>query len=601
MNVYLVDLALRAPFRVGKVELRSWPTVIVELGDGRGECTPLPIPGWTPAEVTRALAAVDGDALLAAPDLASALARIPSASPPVRAALDVALHDHFARRAGVAVWQLVGAPDPAGAPAACFSLGVQPGPEAVAGALSTAAGFERLKLKVGAGAEVDLAVVREVRARDPRELQLDANGAWSFAEAVRVLPALAELGVALVEQPVTHGDPEAWARLREALAGRPCPPLVADESIVEPADLERLAPHLDGVNLKLTKHGGLAPTLALMRRARALGKQVLLGCYVESSLAIAAAAQLSALADHNDLDGNLNLVDDPFARASGPGLAVAPRRTLVAVAPARRTTFDVDGTADPQAAVSYLAAVAAVPGVAAAKQRMHDLLGLQPGDSVLDVACGHGVDAIALSAIVGPTGRAVGIDRSHTLIAAARAEAERAGARVELEVGDAEALPFPDASFDAVRIERSLMHVADPARVVAELARVVRPGGRVLLAEPDWDTLLVGHPEPALTAFLRDAVVKEVAHPNIGRCLPSMAIAAGLVIRAIDAWSLALTSFEQAGTLLGLADGARDSVMAGKMPVADAMRWLGELEAADRQGAFVCTLTGLGVLATRPT
>ena len=123
------------------------------------------------------------------------------------------------------------------------------------------------------------------------------------------------------------------------------------------------------------------------------------------------------------------------------------------------------------------------------------LLELQPGARVLEVGCGNGNFLPVLAAAVSPSGRVIGIDHAPTFVEEARSRIERAGlaGRVGVQPGDALALPFDDASFDAAHCERVLMHLEDPNAALREMARVVRPGGWISAAEPDWAGYRVDH------------------------------------------------------------------------------------------------------------
>jgi L-alanine-DL-glutamate epimerase-like enolase superfamily enzyme len=182
----------------------------------------------------------------------------------------------------------------------------------------------RVKLKLGSpeGSGHDRSLVRAVsgalRATSETsghrcELQVDANGGWNLAMAQELIPWLADQGVVLVEQPLAPDpDPDADTAGFAALDLH-CPiPLVADESCWDLSDLLRLAPHVDGVNLKLLKTGGLSEALLMARTARRLGLDLMLGCYSDSALLNGAAAQLLPLVRWPDLDSHLNLEDDPF-------------------------------------------------------------------------------------------------------------------------------------------------------------------------------------------------------------------------------------------------------------------------------------------------
>jgi L-alanine-DL-glutamate epimerase-like enolase superfamily enzyme len=204
----------------------------------------------------------------------------------------------------------------------------------------------RGKLKLGSpeGPEHDRALVQAVaEALEQRrqasgralELQVDANGGWDRDGARAMVGWLADRGVVLVEQPLPPlEDPEADAAAFADLE-LDCPiALVADESCWNLADVVRLAPYVDGVNIKLLKSGGLSEALLMAQACRRLGLEVMLGCYSDGCLLNGAAAQLLPLVRWPDLDSHLNLIDDPFTGprlegervlpGEGAGLGVAP-------------------------------------------------------------------------------------------------------------------------------------------------------------------------------------------------------------------------------------------------------------------------------------
>jgi L-alanine-DL-glutamate epimerase-like enolase superfamily enzyme len=164
----------------------------------------------------------------------------------------------------------------------------------------------------------DLETVRSVSEFSDAALWVDANEAFSPQEAPSAVRKLKETGVAMVEQPVpVCAGSEALKSVTEA--AYPVP-VVADESAVNAADVPRLAGRVSGVNVKLAKCGGIRGALRMIHTARAHGMLVMLGCMVETSLGIAAAAQLGNLADFVDLDGAMLLADDPF---EGPATRTA--------------------------------------------------------------------------------------------------------------------------------------------------------------------------------------------------------------------------------------------------------------------------------------
>ena len=244
------------------------------------------------------------------------------------AALDVALHDLAAKRLNVPVYRLLGLARPE--PVSAYTL-------AIADLKSTLReveeheGFATFKIKVGD--KKDLETVGAVAEASDAALWVDANEAFSPEEAPEIARELRSMNVRLIEQPVavTEG-PEALREVTKAAAPLP---VIADESAVWARDVPHLYGCVSGVNVKLAKCGGIREALRMVHVARAHGMLVMLGCMVETSLGIAAAAQISGLADFVDLDGAMLLADDPFAGPDYekgrirlpaiPGLGVEPR------------------------------------------------------------------------------------------------------------------------------------------------------------------------------------------------------------------------------------------------------------------------------------
>ena len=247
-------------------------------------------------------------------------------SPPARCGLDLALHDWWGKRLNQPLHRLWGL-DPGACVATSVTLGLGP-PEAGLARLErwwAQLPATRIKLKLGSpeGVAHDLALLEAVAGAleqrrqltgGPCELQVDANGGWDLATARSMLQPLERAGVVLLEQPLAPLlDSEADSAGFAALHGEAPLPLVADESCWDLADLLRLAPHVDGINIKLLKSGGLAEALLMARAAQRLGLGVMVGCYSDAALLNGAAAQLLPLVNWPDLDSHLNLVDDPFS------------------------------------------------------------------------------------------------------------------------------------------------------------------------------------------------------------------------------------------------------------------------------------------------
>ena len=255
-------------------------------------------------------------------------AREAGVAPCALAALDMALWDLRARQAGLPVHRLLGL-SPVAVPTS-LTVGINP-PEVVRERvpLLLAQGARALKVKLGTpdGIEADKAMfsaVLESLGEAKPLLRVDANGGWSLDDARHMMAWLAERGVDYIEQPLARGQEDALPHLFRDRAL----PIYLDESCRMSSDIPGFAAHVDGVNLKLMKCGGITEALRIVATARAHELKTMIGCMGESSVAIAAGAALSELFDFIDLDSHLNLAPDPAS-----GLTFANGRTLPTDAP----------------------------------------------------------------------------------------------------------------------------------------------------------------------------------------------------------------------------------------------------------------------------
>ena len=294
--------AIAGSFTISRGAKTEAVTVVAEVRrgglTGRGECVPYPRYDETPEATLAALQSMR-EPLLRGLDRQALQAAMPPGA--ARNALDCALLDLEAKTSGRRVWDLLGRP----APEPCItaytiSLG---SPEAMAAATLKAAHRPLLKIKLGGdGDGRRIAAVRQAAPKS--ELIVDANEAWTPDNLEQNLADCAAAGVTLVEQPLPAGQDEALKRVRRPL------PVCADESVHDRASLVGLRERYDAVNIKLDKTGGLTEALVMADAAHAMGFQIMVGCMVATSLAMAPAMLLAQRARFVDLDGPLLLARD---------------------------------------------------------------------------------------------------------------------------------------------------------------------------------------------------------------------------------------------------------------------------------------------------
>jgi L-Ala-D/L-Glu epimerase len=227
-----------------------------------------------------------------------------------RAAVSAALFDLAAKRLDQPIWKLLGL-NPACTPVSSFTIGIDR-LEMMREKVREASEYSILKIKVGT--PNDEAILRMLRDERPEAIiRVDANTGWTVDEALDNLPMLEAFGVELIEQPLHPDDLSGLARISKASRI----PIIADESCKTADDVQRLIGCVHGVNIKLAKCGSLLEGIRIATAARRNGMMVMVGCMIESTLGIAASAQLAPTADWVDLDGAALLARDYF---SGPGL-----------------------------------------------------------------------------------------------------------------------------------------------------------------------------------------------------------------------------------------------------------------------------------------
>ena len=249
---------------------------------------------------------------------------------------------------------------------------------------------------------------------------------------------------------------------------------------------------------------------------------------------------------------------------------------------------------------SYLDAAARL--VAEGKRLSHARMRLSPGDAALDVGCGPGSDTLALAELVGPAGRVEGIDHDAAMVAEADRRAAEVGvsARVRHHQGDAYALPFADATFHAARSERLFLHLDQPERAVGEMARVVRPGGRVVVVDTDWGTRSVDTPEVELERRIARVLTETcLANGYSGRRLYGLMKDAGLDDLEVDLVPLLVTDYELWRLLSRMEMAFEVAVRDGVMTADEARRLDASFREKHAAGTFFASTTVVMVSGTR--
>jgi ubiquinone/menaquinone biosynthesis C-methylase UbiE len=260
----------------------------------------------------------------------------------------------------------------------------------------------------------------------------------------------------------------------------------------------------------------------------------------------------------------------------------------------------VDQMADPQSFVNYLDIISSADAVKAYKLKTFDLLQAQRGSRVLDVGCGLGDDARWLATLVGHEGKVIGVDSSRVMVSAAQERTSQIALPLEFRYGDVYRLDFQDGAFDRCRADRVFQHLEEPERALAEMARVIRAGGRLVVSEPDYGSLVIDADDRELTNKILEFYVSNTRQGWIGRRLFGLFNRSGLTEVTMVADTMILTSYAFAEKALGVETVARQAGLAGVISVEEASRWVQKLEQADRERRFFCAVTGFISCGIKP-
>ncbi len=318
------DLKIRDTFKIARESRNVQETLIVELEDnnahgevisGLGETTANPYYGFTVEkmqEEIEGLRALIENFEISDTQQPNSLSGKPEAfwehlfphlqkSSFTLCALDMAAHDLYGKKLGKPLYQIWGL-DPKKAPSSNYTIGIDSIEKMVQKMKAMPWPLYKIKL----GTEEDLEIVKELRKHTDVIFRVDANCAWGVEETINNSTELAKLGVEFIEQPMHADDMEGMKEVFKYAAL----PLIADESCIRETDVAKCHRHFHGINIKLTKCGGLTPALRMIAEARQLNMKVMVGCMTESTVGISAIAHLSPLLDYVDMDGALLLAED---------------------------------------------------------------------------------------------------------------------------------------------------------------------------------------------------------------------------------------------------------------------------------------------------
>jgi L-alanine-DL-glutamate epimerase-like enolase superfamily enzyme len=313
-----IELQLKERFTIARTTWDTTTNVFATLRfagvSGVGEASPDSHWGETVESVLHQLQEVDVQSLGNPFNLEGVRELLPPGS--ARAALDIALHDLAGKIAGVPVCKLLGTKGRS-LPPTSLTIPIAD-KDVMLERTKGLADHPCLKVKVGFDGDVDF--IASMRKVFKGAIRVDANEGWSADEAVERLHELERFDIELCEQPIKSHQHDDMRRVTASTSI----PVFADEDVTDAKDVARLTGVVDGVNLKLRKTGGLREMLAAIHTARACDLKVMIGCDLDTGIAVTAGAHIAGLVDFADLDGPTLLAEDPF-----PGLAYDKGRMIL--------------------------------------------------------------------------------------------------------------------------------------------------------------------------------------------------------------------------------------------------------------------------------
>lgn len=302
-----VKVHLKNTFRTAHGAADEKELVIVNIDGGLGEASPVSYYGEsieTIRDFIEKAGDLIGDDIFQLEDIIERLNHFRAYNTAAKAAINIALHDAIGKKLKIPVYKMLGI-TPRDDIATSYTIAIS-NPDDMKRQTEENPGYHVYKIKVGVPGDIDM--VAAVRDVTNARIRVDANAGWTLKEAVQKIKLLEKYDVEFIEQPLHWHDYEGFRILR-AKANMP---IIADEGIMNAESIALYKDIVDGINIKLQKSGGIREGFKMIAMARALKMKIMIGCMVETSIGISAAAQLAPLVDYVDLDGNLLISDDPY-------------------------------------------------------------------------------------------------------------------------------------------------------------------------------------------------------------------------------------------------------------------------------------------------
>jgi len=300
------ELKLKDPFTISRSSIVSKKVVYVNIDEGIGEASPSTYYGENEGTVRSVLDALKNELGNDPLEIEAIMEKVNhkvACNFSAKAGIDLALHDLIGKRLNLPIYKFLGIEKKE--ITTSYTIGLDT-IKKMQEKVKEASKFSVYKVKVGV--ENDLKMVEAIREITDAKIRLDANCGWSTKEALKKIKELEKFDIELIEQPIPPGNLEDLKIIRENTDI----PIFVDEWVMCAKDIPQYKGIVDGINIKLMKCGGIREAVKMIHTARACDLKIMIGCMIESSVGISAAAQIAPLVDYVDLDGNLLISNDPY-------------------------------------------------------------------------------------------------------------------------------------------------------------------------------------------------------------------------------------------------------------------------------------------------